>query len=106
MERYWGIMIVAAVVTYLIRALPFLVFSNGRTPEVILYLGRVLPYAIMGFLVVFALRNTEWADHTSSIPIVAATATVILLQRWKRNMLLSVVASTVLYMFLLQVVFV
>ena len=93
---------VSALVTALIRFAPFLVFRGGReTPAVILRLGKLLPCAVMSMLVVYCLRNMSHA-----LPEIIAAAVVVLLHVWRRNTLLSIVAGTVVYMLLVQLVFV
>lgn len=97
------VMIVAGV-TILIRFLPFLVFRKG-TPDIILYLGNVLPYAIMGMLVVYCLKGISLTEQPYGIPEALAVAMVVLLHKWKHNTLLSIGAGTVCYMILIQMVF-
>ena len=93
---------VVALVTIALRFLPFLIFSGRKTtPPFVAYLGRVLPYAIMGMLVVYCLRNTQLA----AAPEIIATLAVALLHLWKRNTLISIVGGTALYMLLVQLVF-
>ncbi len=70
------------------------------------YLGRVLPPAVMGMLVVYCLRGIDVLHMPYGLPELIAVAAVILLHVWKRNNLLSIGAGTVLYMFLVQVVFI
>ena len=97
---------VMAAVTILLRALPFLIFGGGRkTPSYILYLGRVLPQAIIGMLVVYCLREVQLTQNNRGLPEALAVAGVILLQAWKRNSLLSILGGTVIYMVLVQAVF-
>ncbi len=97
---------IMALVTFIIRALPFLLFGGKRkTPPYILYLGNVLPAAIMGMLVVYCLKDTVLTAHPYGIPEMLASAGVIALHVWKRNSLLSILGGTVLYMFLVQVLF-
>ena len=87
------------------RFLPFLVFSGKRkTPAFVLYLGRALPSAIFGLLVVYCLRNTDVSAHFALPEIIAVGATV-LLHLWKRQMLLSIAGGTAVYMLLVQLVF-
>lgn len=95
------------LVTFLTRALPFLLFDRGKEPpETVLYLGRVLPPAVMAMLVVYCLRGLEFSAVGSWVPQVIAAAAVAVLHRWKRNTLLSIFGGTLLYMVLVQVVFV
>ena len=88
------------------RFLPFLLLGDKRqTPAFIRYLGQVLPYAIMGMLVVYCLRHTTLTAMPFGIPEIAACAVVVALHLWKRNTLLSIIAGTVCYMVLVQMVF-
>ena len=97
---------VSALVTALIRFAPFLVFRGGReTPAVILRLWKLLPCAVMSMLVVYCLRNMDFAG-SHALPEIIAAAVVVLLHVWRRNTLLSIVAGTVVYMLLVQLAFV
>ena len=100
------IIAVAAVITALLRFLPFLIFGENRsTPPVISYLGQVLPYAIMGMLVVYCLKDMTFSAVPFGIPEIIGCAVVALLHTWKRNTLLSIGIGTVCYMLLVQFVF-
>ena len=96
---------VIAVVTYLLRSLPFLVFSGRQTPAFVTYLGKVLPYAIMGMLVVYCLKDTTLLSWPYGIPELLACIVVVLLHLWRKNTLLSIAVGTACYMVLIQVVF-
>ena len=97
---------VIALVTIALRFLPFLIFSGKRqTPAFISYLGKVLPYAIMGMLVVFCLKDVQLTDSPFGIPEAIGCAAVALLHIWKRNTLLSIGAGTACYMLLVQFIF-
>jgi len=97
---------IMALVTILLRFLPFWVFAGEKkTPEIILYLGRVLPFAIMGMLVVFCLKGTTLGALSGWLPQLIAGGAVVLVHIWKRNTLLSILVGTVLYMVLVQLVF-
>ena len=97
---------VTAVVTAALRFLPFLIFGGKKqTPVYISYLGKVLPYAIMGMLVVFCLKNVSFVQAPHGLPELIAGTVVVLLHLWKRNTLISIVAGTVCYMLLIQLVF-
>ena len=97
---------VTALVTMSTRFLPFLIFGEKRkTPEIVLYLGKVLPCAIMGMLVVYCLKDVAPLAYPYGIPEALGIAFVALLHLWKRNSLLSIGAGTVFYMILVQVVF-
>ena len=97
---------VCALVTMLTRFLPFLIFNEHRkTPEIVLYLGKVLPCAIMGMLVVYCLKDATFLSALFGIPELLGIAVVALLHIWKRNSLLSIGVGTVFYMVLVQLVF-
>ena len=101
-----SVIVVAALVTAATRFLPFLIFGNGKkTPEIIVYLGKVLPYAIMGMLVVYCLKNVSFISAPFGLPELIGCAAVAVLHIWKRNTLLSIGVGTVLYMVLVQLVF-
>ena len=105
MHSVW-IVVVAALVTMATRFIPFLIFGNGRkTPDIILYLGKVLPYAIMGMLVVYCFKDVHFTSTPFAIPELLACTVVAGLHIWKRNSLLSIGVGTVLYMVLVQVFF-
>ena len=100
------IVAVVALVTIALRFLPFVIFSgNKTTPPFVAYLGRVLPYAIMGMLVVYCLRNIQLFSASHGPPEFIACAAVVLLHLWKRNTLISIVGGTACYMLLVQLVF-
>ncbi len=97
---------VMAVVTFLTRALPFLLFGRGgEPPKVVLYLGRFLPPAVIAMLIVYCYRGTSFAEVSGWVPGLIAGAAVVLLHVWKRNNMLSIVGGTILYMVLVQAVF-
>ena len=92
-----------AVVTMLTRFLPFIVL-RGETPPYVAYLGRVLPAAIMGMLVVYCLRDVDVVAAPHGLPELVAVVCVVALQAWRRNALVSILAGTVTYMALVQLV--
>lgn len=97
---------VMALVTAVLRFLPFLIFGENReTPALITHLGKVLPYAIMGMLVVYCLKNASLLQSPHALPELLGCAAVVLLHLWKRNTLLSISGGTALYMLLVQVIF-
>ena len=100
-----AIIAVTAAVTALIRFLPFLIFHKG-TPKPILYLGEVLPFAVMGMLVVYCLKNTSFISAPYGAPELLAILFVVIVHKWKHNTLLSVAGGTICYMLLVQIVFV
>ena len=97
---------VMAVVTFLTRALPFLLFDRGESPpKIVLYLGRVLPPAIIAMLIIYCLRGVSFATPGGWVPQLLCVAVVAGLHLWKHNNLLSIFGGTVLYMVLVQAVF-
>lgn len=97
---------IMALVTALLRFAPFLIFNgNRKTPNYILFLGRVLPCAIMGMLVVYCLKNTSFSSLSGWLPYLISIIIVVMLHLWKRNTLISIVSGTISYMFLIQFVF-
>lgn len=96
---------VIAAVTIALRFAPFLLLRGRETPKFIAYLGRVLPYAIMGMLVVYCLRGTTFAQIGNWLPQAISVALVVVLHVWKKNTLLSIIAGTACYMVLVQVIF-
>ena len=92
--------------TQITRWLPFLMFpENKQPPKVVLYLGRVLPPAMMGLLLVYSLRNVSFASAGQWLPECIAIAVTAGLHLWRRNSLLSIAGGTIIYMLLVQVVF-
>lgn len=100
------IVAVTAIVTIALRFLPFLIFGeNRKTPEIVTYLGKVLPFAIMGMLVVYCLKNVSFISAPFGLPELISCAVVAGLHVWKRNTLLSIGGGTICYMLLVQFVF-
>ena len=95
---------VMSAVTVLLRALPFLVFRK-KVPAYVSYLGRVLPPAIIGMLVIYCLKDTAVTVSPFGAPELIAGALVVILQAWKRSALLSILSGTAVYMLLIQLVF-
>lgn len=101
-----AIIAVCAICTYLERAFPFLIFRGKEVPEIIRYLGRVLPMAIMATLVMYCLKGITFSSVAGFAPMLIASAVTALLHLWKRNTMLSIFGGTVCYMVLVQMVFV
>lgn len=88
------------------RFLPFIIFSSRKpTPQYIQYLGKALPPAIFGMLVVYCLKNVDILSGSHGLPELIAILLVAGLHLWKRQMLLSIAGGTVCYMLLVQFVF-
>ena len=102
------LMIIAVVsaVTIFTRALPFLFFAGNRQPsKYILYIGNILPPAVMAMLLLYSIRAVTPQIYPYGLPEVISIAVVILLHVWKRNNLVSILCGTLCYMVLVQVVF-
>lgn len=100
------LILTTALVTLLIRAVPFLLFGRGqKMPDAAVYLGKILPPAMMATLVVYCLRSIHLTQYPSGIAELISVAVVAGLHLWKRNTLLSIEGGTVCYMLLIQNVF-
>lgn len=101
-----AIILVIAVVTFCTRAIPFIIF-NGKeeTPEFIIYIGKVLPPAIIGMLIIYCLKNVSISSYPFGLSELLSVFVVFVLHLWKRNNLISILGGTVLYMGLVQFVF-
>ncbi len=95
-----------AVATFSTRATPFFLFPpHKKTPAFVTYLGKMLPYATIGMLVVYCLKDVSLFSGSHGIPEVIAMVAISLVHLWKRNILISVGGGTLFYMFLVQYVF-
>ena len=93
---------VMAAVTMALRFLPFMIFGERKTPAYVDFLGKYLPYAIMGMLVVYCLKGMSFTSAPFGIPEIIAVAVTAGLHIWKRNTLVSIICGTVCYMILIQ----
>lgn len=103
-----SIITILAVVagTMLTRFLPFLIFPEGKKPPAFIsYLSTVLPYAVIGLLVVYCLKDAVPGTFYA-VPEAISILIIFVLHRWKKNTLLSIGGGTIIYMFLVQSVFV
>lgn len=101
------IVLAVSVGTQITRWLPFWLFPESKEPPaVVTYLGKVLPAAMMGLLLVYCLKEVSWLSGSHGAPELLSIAAVVLLHRWKGNVLLSIAGGTALYMLLVQAVFV
>lgn len=102
------IITVAMVVlgTMMTRFLPFLIFPGGKeTPPFVQYLGKVLPAAVFGLLVIYSLKDVSLLSGSHGIPEAISIAAVLALHLWKRQMLFSIAGGTICYMLLVQTIF-
>ena len=98
------LILVMAIGTALLRFLPFLVFRKS-TPPYIAYLGKVLPPALIGMLVIYCFKDVSFAAAPHGLPELIAAGCVVILHAWKRNSLISILGGTAIYMLLVQIVF-
>ena len=97
--------VIISLITIALRALPFILLKGRKTPAWIEYMGRVLPFAVIGMLVVYCLKGISFTTPAGFAPVLIATAVVVLSYVWKQNTLLSIISGTVIYMILVQFVF-
>ncbi len=98
---------IVALGTILTRSLPFILFpENKEIPNYVKYLADVLPFTIIGLLVVYCLKDIRLTTAPHALPEAISIVVIVLLHKWKKNTLLSIGAGALLYMFLIQTVFV
>ena len=96
---------IMSLLTFFVRGLPFLLFSGkSKTPAYIMYLGKVLPYAIIGMLVVYCLKSVNFFATPYGIPEFGAVALTAAVHIYKRNTLLSIALGTACYMLLIRII--
>ncbi len=105
----YSISIIAAVgiTSYFLRAFPFLVLNkkNKQVEKYMMYLGKVLPPAVIGILIIFCLKDTNMLKAPYGIPEILSVALVVALHVWRRNSLISILGGTAFYMYLVQKIF-
>nr|WP_269466641.1 branched-chain amino acid transporter permease [Clostridium saccharoperbutylacetonicum] len=100
------IIMVVILGTMITRFLPFLIFSSDRpTPKYVQYLGKMLPSAALGMLVIYCLKDVSLLSGNHAIPELISILVVTLLHLWKRQMLISIAGGTIVYMLLVQIIF-
>ncbi len=111
MTRNAIVIFIIALATALCRFLPFMIFiSDKKTPDFIAYLGKALPFAIMGMLVVYCLRSVDFAGHTAGtrlltshgFPEIISILVIMLIHRLKRNSILSILSGTICYVLIVN----
>ena len=101
---FWMI-VVSALITFGLRAIPFIMFRNDKTmPPKLIYLGKILPSAIMAVLIVYCLKDAVVDLQAKGIAELAAAAVVVATYKWKHNTLLSILLGTACNMLLLRLV--
>ncbi len=105
-QQSLSIIIVVALVTYLTRALPFILYRTKTPSEKMILLGKVLPFSIIAILVVYSLKDVHWGSYPHGLPEMLSLAFTAILHWWKQNNMISIGGGTLLYMVLVQVLFV
>lgn len=94
-------LLIASAVTWALRVGPFFVFKDREIPEILRYLGDVMPPAIMAILVIYFIRdNIVTGDVLSEL---IALGLVLIIQLARRNMILSMTVGTLVYMLLIRI---
>ena len=103
--RPWHILLsilVPAVLTFGLRALPFLLLNKRELPKRIEYLGNVFPMAIMATLVVYCLKSVPESALQDNLSLFAGVAVTAAVHIWKKSSILSITVGTVVYMVLVH----
>lgn len=102
------IIAIIATITFLTRATPFIFFGreNSKIPEPIIYLGKVLPPAVMSMLIIYCLNNISLIKYPYGIPEISCVILAIMLHLYKRNNFISIFVSTIVYMIMVQYIFI
>lgn len=88
------------------RFVPFIIFRDNKpTPKIIQYLGKVLPSAVFGLLIIYCLKGISLTSGSYGLPELISICVVIVLHLWRRQMLISIAGGTICYMLLVQLVF-
>lgn len=96
--------IIIAIVTSVLRFLPFIVFNDKvKVPAFVEYLGKILPYSVMGMLVIYCLKDMEFSSVQKFLPSTIGVIITVLVHLWKKNTIYSIIAGTLVYMILIRV---
>ena len=107
MQQSLIIILLIAFITFLIRIIPFILFpANKKTPKYVVYLGSVLPYAIIGMLIVYCLKKVSTSIFPFGLPELISILFIVIIHMWKKNSLLSIGGGTIFYMLLVQFIFI
>ena len=103
--EYALVLLTLGAITFATRAIPFLLFGHRKVPDMVLYLGRMLPPAIMAMWVIYCLKDIDFMSGSFGLPEIIACVLVVVLHLWKKNALISIFGGTIAYMLLVQLVF-
>lgn len=96
---------IMSIVTIILRFLPFIVLDDSKDYKLLNYLNKVMPSAVMGMLVVYCIRDIEFTSINGYLPTLIAGSITAFTYIWKRKTLFSIISGTVVYMFLIQMIF-
>lgn len=104
MNKVWLTIVIMAVVTYATRSFAFVIWGNKqKSSSIIEYFGHVLPYSMMGLLVIYSFKNVSINQSPFGLSELFSSLVCVILHLWKRNNLISIFGSTLVYMFIIQV---
>ena len=104
-SHIFAVLLIAGGITFLLRALPFLLFGHGeRMSPQLLFIGRTLPVAVIAVLIVYCLKNVIFTSFSGLWPQLVGIIVTALLHLWKRNNLISIAGGTIIYMILIRLV--
>ncbi len=98
--------VVAVFATYLTRVIPFIFFAKRKPSPLIRYIEWNMPLMIMVILVFYALKDVKWSQYPFGIAEIVGVVIAIFVHVRFNNALLSIITSTLVYMFLVQKVFI
>ena len=102
MFHMFSVIAVVAIATFITRALPFVLFKSAQPPELLSTIEKELPPMILLLLVFYCLKDTQWFQFPYGVPELFTIIVIIVMHAWKRNVMLSILAGTCLYMLLVQ----
>lgn len=97
-----GMMVIGTMFT---RFLPFIAFPEHKPiPKWMVYLGDRLPYASLGMLVIYALKDVNIFELPYGLPELFSLALMTLVHRWKHDTLISIGSGVGLYLVLVNII--
>lgn len=97
--------LVAGMCTFATRLIPFAAFGNRKVPEIVKYLGKIMPPAIIGVLIIYCIKDSYSLDINTILPQLLGIAVTAGMHLWKRNTLLSISVGTISYMLMIHYIF-
>ena len=103
--NFYVVVMCMAIITFFTRSMPFIIFKNKSMPSYLKELGDKLPLSIIVLLIIYCIKDINFMYGNRGIPELISIITVIVVHKWKHNILLSILIGTALYMYLIQSVF-